>query len=232
MSSAIGGTRTATPEVSWGARRNWLRRTLAGFGITEIGYAGTGLKAVIREARAGRTVLWRADIDALPIIEEVVAPYTSERRGVMHACGDSHIAVALGLARLLAAERETLAGNVALVFQPAEEVGGGARPMIAAGSAGGPAGRGLRLPRRQLDPVRDRRRLTGALLASPGAFELVIRGRGGHAGLPHRTVDPSLRRLRAHHGPDRDQPQPAAGQGRGAQRRSHCRRNPRQHHPR
>src|SRR5581483_6478493 len=77
------------PEVSWeehGTQR-WLGETLTGMGITDITpMAGTGLKAVVRGGRPGRTVLWRADIDALPITEAVVAPYTSAHPGTMHAC--------------------------------------------------------------------------------------------------------------------------------------------------
>lgn len=183
------------PEVSWEERetQRWLAATLEGFGITEITpMAGTGLKAVVRGARPGRTVLWRADIDALPIHEEVDAPYTSTRPGVMHACGhDSHIAVALGLARLMQAEREALAGTVVFAFQPAEEVGGGARPMIAEGVLDDPpvaevfgfhADSSVPCGAIAVSP--------GQFFAAPATFELVIRGRGGHAGLPHRSVDP------------------------------------------
>ena len=185
------------PEVSWEERetQRWLMRTLRGFGIADLRpMASTGVKAVVRGGRPGRTVLWRADIDALPILEEVVAPYTSERRGVMHACGhDSHIAVALGLARLVQAEREGLAGNVVFAFQPAEEVGGGARPMIAEGVLEDPpveevfgfhADSSLPCGTIAASP--------GQFMASPGAFELTIRGSGGHAGLPHRSVDPVI----------------------------------------
>jgi amidohydrolase len=183
------------PEVSWEERetQRWLLATLEGFGITEITLmAGTGLKALVRGGRPGRTVLWRADIDALPIHEEVDAPYTSTRPGVMHACGhDGHIAVALGLARLMQAERETLAGNVVFAFQPAEEVGGGARPMIAEGVLDDPpvaevfgfhADSSVPCGAIAVSP--------GEFFAAPATFELVIRGRGGHAGLPHRSVDP------------------------------------------
>jgi amidohydrolase len=185
------------PEVSWEERdtQRWLMATLRGFGIEEVRpMAGTGVKAVVRGGRDGRTVLWRADIDALPIVEEVVAPYTSERRGVMHACGhDSHIAVALGLARLVQAGRAEMGGNVVFAFQPAEEVGGGARPMIEEGVLDDP----------EVDEVfgfhADSSIPCGAIaaspghfMASPGAFEMVIRGRGGHAGLPHRSVDPVI----------------------------------------
>ncbi len=183
------------PEVSWEERetQRWLAATLEGFGITEVTpMAGTGLKAVVRGARPGRTVLWRADIDALPIQEEVEAPYTSTRPGVMHACGhDSHIAVALGLARLLQAERETLAGTVVFAFQPAEEVGGGARPMIAEGVLDDPPVEEVfGFHADSSVPCGAMAVAAGQFFAAPGTFELVVRGRGGHAGLPHRSVDP------------------------------------------
>lgn len=183
------------PEVSWEERetQRWLMQTLRSFGITEMRtMAQTGVKAVVRGARPGRTVLWRADIDALPIVEEIVAPYTSERRGVMHACGhDSHIAVALGLARLVAARREEMAGNVVFAFQPAEEVGGGARPMIAEGVLEDPPVEEVfGFHADSSIPCGTIAASPGHFMASPGSFELTIRGRGGHAGLPHRSVDP------------------------------------------
>lgn len=183
------------PEVSWeeGETQRWLMQTLRGFGIDEVRpMASTGVKAVVRGAQAGRTVLWRADIDALPVLEEVAAPYTSQRRGTMHACGhDGHIAVALGLARLVQEGRAEMAGNVVFAFQPAEEVGGGARPMIAEGVLDDPpveevfgfhADSSLPCGAIAASP--------GQFMASPGSFQLTIRGRGGHAGLPHRSVDP------------------------------------------
>lgn len=183
------------PEVSWEEHdtQRWLIQTLRSFGISEITtMAQTGIKAVVRGGRPGRTVLWRADIDALPIVEEVAAPYTSERRGVMHACGhDSHIAVALGLARLIATEREDMAGNVVFAFQPAEEVGGGARPMIAEGVLDDPPVEEVfGFHADSSVPCGSIAASPGHFMASPGAFELTIRGSGGHAGLPHRSVDP------------------------------------------
>lgn len=183
------------PEVSFEERQTqaWLHQTLGDFGIRDVQpMAGTGLRAVVRGGRPGRTVLWRADIDALPIVEEVSAPYTSANPGTMHACGhDSHIAVALGLAQMMQEASDTLAGNVVFAFQPAEEMGGGARPMIEDGVLDAPdveavfgfhADSSLRAGTIAASP--------GHFMASPGSFELVIRGSGGHAGLPHRSVDP------------------------------------------
>ena len=183
------------PEVSGEERdtQRWLMAQLRTFGIAEVrGLAETGVVAVIRAPREGPAVIWRADIDALPILEESVAPYVSRRRGVMHACGhDGHTAIALGVARLLHAQRETLPGPVVVVFQPAEEIGAGARPMLAAGVLDDPpvaAAFGL-----HVDSSLETGTVgvgAGAFMPSPGAFELRIRGRGGHAGLPHRSIDP------------------------------------------
>lgn len=183
------------PEVSWEEQetQRWIIRTLQSFGITDItAMAGTGVKAVVQGDRPGRTVLWRADIDALPVLEEVHAPYASERRGTMHACGhDSHIAVALGLARLVAAARAQMAGTVVFAFQPAEEVGGGARPMIAAGILDDPhVEEVFGFHADSSIPCGTIAASPGHFMAAPGSFELTIHGQGGHAGLPHRSVDP------------------------------------------
>jgi hypothetical protein len=91
------------------------------------GVGGTGVVGVLHGDRPGRTVAWRADIDALPLTEALDAPFASSRPGVMHACGhDGHTAIALTLAEILAARRAGLPGTAVFVFQPAEEVFGGA----------------------------------------------------------------------------------------------------------
>ncbi len=98
------------------------------------GVGGTGVVGVLHGDRPGRTVAWRADIDALPLTELLEAPFSSGTPGVMHACGhDGHTAIAITLAEILAARRGELPGTAVFLFQPAEEVLGGARPMIAAG---------------------------------------------------------------------------------------------------
>lgn len=151
---------------------------------------GTGLIAVVRGARPGRTVGLRADIDALPVREESGLPYASEEDGVMHACGhDFHASCMLGAALLLQEGRDSLAGTVKIAFQPAEEISAGGHDMVASGLlddceefyAGHtypafPAGTlGIK---------------EGPVMAAPDAFTLHIRGRGTHAGNPHLGVDP------------------------------------------
>ncbi|HSG92054.1 MAG TPA: M20/M25/M40 family metallo-hydrolase, partial [Pseudomonadales bacterium] len=91
------------------------------------GLGRTGVVGVLHGDRPGRTVAWRADIDALPLTETLDAPFASSRPGVMHACGhDGHAAIAITLAEILAAGRAGLPGTAVFVFQPAEEVFGGA----------------------------------------------------------------------------------------------------------
>ena len=101
---------------------------LDGWGIEyRRGAADTGIVALVRGERPGKTVGIRADMDALPLTEEAGRSYGSQNPGVMHACGhDAHMTVALGAAKILQALRGELAGNVKFFFQPAEETTGGA----------------------------------------------------------------------------------------------------------
>jgi amidohydrolase len=138
-----------------------------------------------------RTLLYRADMDALPIQEENEVEYRSEYPGVMHACGhDAHVAIALAVARRMAREREKLIGGLKLAFQPAEEGGNGALAMIEDGVLEDPevtAAIGLHVWNNL--PVGTAGVFTGALMAAVDEFELVVEGRGGHGAMPHQTVD-------------------------------------------
>jgi amidohydrolase len=133
----------------------------------------------------------RADMDALPIQEENDVPYRSQHDGLMHACGhDGHIAIALGTAYYLAQHRHDFAGTVKVIFQPAEEGVGGAKPMVAAGVLQNPnvdAIIGLHLWNNlPLGTVGVR---SGALMAAVERFSCTIMGKGGHGAIPHQTVD-------------------------------------------
>ncbi len=162
------------------------------------GVGRTGVVALVEGGRPGRTVLWRADMDALPLQEDLALfPFHSETEGVMHACGhDGHTAIALTVAEILAKHRQKLAGRVVLVFQPAEEIGGGARAMLRDGlfEADGPGGGrpdvtlGLHLG--SLYPTGYAQVKAGPLMAAVDTLALTVRGRGGHAATPHLTIDP------------------------------------------
>ena len=140
------------------------------------------------------TVMLRFDMDALPIQEIRDVPYKSQNEGVMHACGhDGHTAIGMGVAQLLTKHRAKLRGRVKLVFQPAEEGGGGARAMIADGVLDRPAPSasfGLhlwsQLPTNQIVVQ------PGPLWASAGMFSMTVTGRGGHGAAPHETIDATL----------------------------------------
>ena len=176
-----------------------VRSRLDELGIPyQAGVAGTGvvglLEGTARGARGGRspTLLLRADMDALPLQEENADEYRSRIPGKMHACGhDGHTAILLSTAAVLKHRRDRLAGNVKLVFQPAEEDPGGAQPMIDSGVLENPpvdAALGLHLWT-QL-PAGTLGTSPGPLMASADEFTIEIHGRGGHAAAPHTCVDP------------------------------------------
>jgi amidohydrolase len=164
-----------------------------GLEVTE-GVGGTGVVGLLAGSGGtdGRTLLVRADIDALPVTEANAVEYASRTPGKMHACGhDGHIAIALVLAEVLAERREHLRGNVKLAFQPAEERIGGAEPMITDGvmrdpDVGAVIGLHLWSPTR----VGDVAVQAGPFFASADEVILRVRGRGGHGAMPHLNVDP------------------------------------------
>jgi len=155
------------------------------------GVAGTGVVATVKGGSPGRTVMLRADMDALPIHEENDVPYRSRNDGAMHACGhDCHTSILLAVARRLVREAASLRGSVRLCFQPAEEVGGGAEKMIEQGV---------------LDPLPDavfglhvwQTLAVGKIGVTPGPFmaavdefRVTLRGVGTHAAMPHQGRDP------------------------------------------
>jgi amidohydrolase len=157
----------------------------------QTGIATTGIVAEIAGDRPGPVLAIRADMDALPIQEDNDVPYRSQHPGVMHACGhDGHTAIALGTACYLAQHRDRFAGTVKLIFQPAEEGPGGAKPMIAEGVLKHPdvdAMIGLHLWNQlPLGTVGVR---SGPLMAAVELFRCVVLGKGGHGAIPQQTVD-------------------------------------------
>jgi amidohydrolase len=156
------------------------------------GIAGTGVLGVLRGDKPGRTVAWRADIDALPLDEIPDLPFKSVNAGAMHACGhDGHTAIAITLAELLAARRAELPGTAVFIFQPAEETFGGAEPMIAAGVLEDPhVDKVFGLHLIVTLPTGSVSMRPGPAFASADFFDLEVKGKGGHGAYPHLSVDP------------------------------------------
>ena len=168
---------------------------LRALGVDDIrtGIAQTGATALIKGRQGpGKTVLVRADMDALPIEEENEVDYRSKQAGVMHACGhDAHTAMLLGVGRLLMERRDRFAGTVKLLFQPAEEGPGGAKPMIKAGVLDDPpvdAVLGMHMA--QEAPLGVIALRAGPTMAASDGFTVVIHGKGGHGARPQSTIDP------------------------------------------
>ena len=156
------------------------------------GIAGTGVIGVLRGSAPGMTVMLRADMDALPILEENRHDYRSCIDGKMHACGhDGHVAILLGAAQLIADGKDRLAGTVCLVFQPAEEGHGGARVMVEEGVIerfGIERAFGLHLNTKL--PVGTLGFREGPFYASSDSIEIEVLGKGGHGAAPHDAIDP------------------------------------------
>jgi len=154
--------------------------------------ATSGLVARLRGGGRGRTVLLRADMDALPMPEDTGLPFASRVAGRMHACGhDAHTAMLVSAAHVLARHRSELAGDVLFLFQPGEEGFAGARVMLGE-SLFDPAEVAFAFalhidPRVPVGRVASR---AGSLLASADSFAVQIAGRGGHASMPHDALDP------------------------------------------
>src|SRR5689334_13845906 len=167
--------------------------------------AHTGVVGVLKGGRAGPVVALRADMDALPVTEEVDVPFKSTARtewngqscGVMHACGhDAHTAILMGVAEALAGIRERIPGTVKFIFQPAEETppigeNGGARMMIEEGCLDSPrVGAIFGLHITSIQPTGMIGYRSGPLMASADDFRIFVRGTQTHAAMPWRGVDP------------------------------------------
>ncbi|MFT3972737.1 MAG: M20 aminoacylase family protein [Amaricoccus sp.] len=189
----------AHPEILFDTHRTsaLVAEKLRGFGVDEVveGIGRTGVVGVIRgrATGSGRVIGLRADMDALPMPEATGLAHASRTPGAMHACGhDGHTAMLLGAAQYLA-ETRNFDGTAVVIFQPAEEGGGGGREMVEDGLMdrfGIEQVFGLHnMPGL---PVGDFALRPGPLMAASDTFTIVVTGRGGHGALPHATVDPVL----------------------------------------
>jgi amidohydrolase len=172
----------------------FVESKLREFGVDEVvkGLGRTGVVGVIKGAKGdGPTIGLRADMDALPIAEKTGKAWASKSAGKMHACGhDGHTAMLLGAAKYLA-ETRNFSGSIAVIFQPAEEGGGGGREMVKDGMMERFAISEVygmhNLPGLEVGRFATR---SGPIMASTDEFNVTVRGRGGHAAMPHTTVDP------------------------------------------
>lgn len=185
------------PELGFDCPKTaaFIADRLREFGVDEMheGIAETGIVAIIEGQGAGPTIGLRADFDALPITEQTGLAYASSHAGNMHACGhDGHTTMLLGAARYLA-ETRNFAGRVALIFQPAEEAGGGAGVMVDEGI----------MERFDIDQVYALHNVPGyelgefmttpgPIMAAVDTFHIHIQGLGGHGAMPHETRDPVM----------------------------------------
>lgn len=164
-----------------------------GIEVTD-GVAKTGVVGLIRGSKSGKTFAIRADMDALPILEENTCDYKSTTNGKMHACGhDVHVTCLLGAAEILNELKEQLHGNIKLIFQPAEEGVGGALPMIEEGVMNNPTVDACiaahvwpEIPAGKIAVKH------GPIMASPDDFEILVKGKGGHGAMPHTVIDPII----------------------------------------
>ncbi|MFY0403165.1 M20 metallopeptidase family protein [Pantoea dispersa] len=186
----------AHPELGFDTVRTAaiVEQELLRLGLTpQTGVGRTGVIVDITGAQPGRTVLLRADMDALPIHEQTGLPFSSIWPGKMHACGhDIHTATLLGVAAILADLRSQLHGTVRLIFQPAEETPeSGAQAMIAAGAADG-IDVAITLHNKPELAAGEIALTRGASTASSDEFDLVIHGKSTHAARPHMGTDPII----------------------------------------
>lgn len=190
------------PELSFREYNtsSFIQKKLDEMGIKYVsGIAENGICAYIYgnkniESKSMKSILIRADMDALPIDEVSDKPYKSQNKNVMHACGhDAHVAVLLGVCKVLNNFKDKFGGVVKAVFQPGEETSGGALPMIEEGV--------LENPHTDVcvalhcDPDLDCgtiRVKPGSLYASPDDFRITVKGKGGHGAEPHNCIDPII----------------------------------------
>ena len=189
----------AHPELAFKETRTaaLVAQELAAYGLeVHRGLAGTGVVGVLKKGSSARAIGLRADMDALPVSEMNEFSYRSAQTGRMHACGhDGHTAMLLGAARYLSEHRDRLDfdGTVYFIFQPAEELEGGAQAMVKDGLFEKfPMDAVFGLHNWPGLPVGTIAAVPGPVMAGASCFEIVVRGRGCHAGMPHEGIDALL----------------------------------------
>ncbi len=183
------------PELSFQEKETgeYIYSLLQDLGLeVEKNVGGTGVVALLKGNKPGKTVAIRADMDALPVQDKKEKPYTSVNEGICHACGhDAHMAIVIGVIFILLETNRDFAGQVKFIFQPAEEKPpGGARLMIEEGVLENPpVDCLLGLHMSPYHPVGTVALKKGEVMAAADIFELTVLGRGGHGAAPHQGVD-------------------------------------------
>ena len=189
----------ANPELSFKEHNTskYVQQKLKEYGIDfQAGYVETGIIGLIKGKNpASKSIALRGDMDALPIIEDSSAAYCSKNKGVMHACGhDVHTSCLLGAAKILKQLENEFEGTIKLIFQPGEErLPGGAKLMIEEGVLENPTPQKVIgqhvYPDLEVGKVGFKK---GMYMASADELHVTVKGKGGHAALPHRFIDPIL----------------------------------------
>lgn len=183
------------PELAFEEQRSSgiIEEVMRGYGYdVQAGIAGTGIHARLPGKSGSPGILLRVDMDALPIQEKTDSDYASTNPGVMHACGhDGHMSIGLGVGAIMRRYADQLNGDLHLIFQPAEEGRGGAERMINEGLLNGiKAGTALGVHLWNEKSIGWFGVSDGSVMAGAERFELCVRGRGGHGGMPNLTRDP------------------------------------------
>jgi len=183
------------PEIGYDLTktRNYIIREIKKYNLDVRENVGkNGIVATLNFSKVGQNLAYRADMDALPLREENEIEYISTHRGKMHACGhDGHMAIALGILKIMYELKDYLSGSIRFIFQPAEETDGGAKGMIENGALDTP----------KIDyifgthiwPDVDSGKFglkKGPIMAGTDMFEIKVKGKGGHIAIPHKAVNP------------------------------------------
>lgn len=168
----------------------FIKKKLDEYGISYRSCYNTGIIAEINPEKKNKTILLRADIDALPQTELTGLPFSSEHEGMMHACGhDFHITCLLGAGKILKELSESIDGRIILLFQPDEEGDGGALPMIIAGALEN-VNSAIALHIEPLAKTGTIQMRNGSIMASPDEFTVEITGKSGHGACPENCINP------------------------------------------